>query len=407
MSSAIDLTIAETILATTNTHTSPARHAAAHPGEEMARARATVARGKLEDYIATSAARGRYAAERVFSEVPTDAIAPANRLEFAPLAAGSMGVTLNGEPTRLHRHALQQTASRLGIPFRYLADMANSTDEWRQMFAAATLNEHAVHSTDRYLVRSAGGQVRGVLSDAYRRLDSRPMLEAFLAESERAGLVVADGIANDVRVSVKVIKPEVVELTPGDFGVLGLEWANSDYGAGKHVIGEFVVRLLCLNGMTGQSLFGAVHLGRRISDSAAVSQRTVDLDTATMTSAIRDVVADYTKDGGRAATQLKRIADAAGAQVKGDPLKGRLLTSLSSVEQRRARELFDGPEVVMLPAEPTRWRLSQTISWMANEEADGLRKLELERMAGEILERTTAAKEATASESSFAGGLGA
>ena len=53
---------------------------------------------------------------------------------------------------------------------------------WQRGLAARILNDSFYNGgagRARHLVRSVGGQVRGVLSDKYRRLDSRPLLEAF------------------------------------------------------------------------------------------------------------------------------------------------------------------------------------------------------------------------------------
>lgn len=387
------------ILAETNLHTSPERHAAMHPGEEMARARAVLARGKLDDYVRTRSANGRAAARRVFAELPTDALVPTARLAFAADDRG-VRVSYGDSSLTMHRHAWGQLAGRLGIPLRYLDGLASTTG-WQRDFAAATLNEHAIHSGERYLVRSVGGEVRGVLSDRYRRLDSRPMLEAFLAESEACGMVIADGRDAGVRTMVRVIDPTPIELTPGEWGVLGLGWGNSDYGAGAHTCSVDLLKLTCLNGAIGQSALRTVHSGGRIDD--VTSQRTVDLDTAAQASLVRDVVRAFARDGAGRAQALDQIRAAAAKTVKGDPIKGRLLTGMSKTEQARVRELFDGPEVEMIPAGRTAWRLSNTVSWLANEADDVLRSIELERLAGQILEaRTTRSGDDQAAETYLA-----
>ena len=73
-------------------------------------------------------------------------------------------------------HALGQLATRADIPTAYLRELAHGKD-WQQVLAAEILRRHYTHGngTDKYLVRSVLGQVRGVLSSSYRRLDSRPL----------------------------------------------------------------------------------------------------------------------------------------------------------------------------------------------------------------------------------------
>lgn len=356
------------------------------PLDPAARARAEIAGAKLQEYLNRYAASGKAAAARVFREVPTDALVPAQSMRW--LASDGklyMGADhLDAQP--LHPHAQQQAAERLGMHPRYLADLLTSGKDWTHALATHAMNEHSAHTVARYLVRSAGGSVRGVLSDSYRRLDSRPLLETFLVESEAAGMVVAAGISTDVRTTVKVVHPELVELPGGDVGIVGLNWANSDYGAGKYSVDAFVMRLLCLNGLVGENALASIHLGRRISDNAVVSQETIDLDTRTLQSATRDVIRGLRANGTLRDGLLDSIRQAAEAKISGDPIRGRVQTGLSSAEAKRARELFKGPEVVLLPPEPTRWRLSNVISWMANEQESGDRRIELERLAGEILD---------------------
>ncbi|MDP8999248.1 MAG: hypothetical protein M3O46_03970 [Myxococcota bacterium] len=140
------------------------------------------------------------------------------------------------------------------------------------------------------LVRSVHGQLRGWLSDKYRRLDSRPLVDALADEARSAGSVPVDGIATETRVAIKVIIPRILEPIPGEFLVYGGEWSNIDFGNGTHSFRTFALRVACLTGMTRENLLKQVHMGARLSDEIEFSDRTHRLDTAASVSALRDVV---------------------------------------------------------------------------------------------------------------------
>lgn len=353
--------------------------------ELAARERAFIARGKLENIIAEGRKNAGPIVERVLTEVPTDSVVKADAILWEAPGKGVATMRFGDGPAqRMHTHALGQAAERAGVPHRYLVELLDG-DDWQRQLATTILSEHFGHDRARYLVRAAGGSVRGILSDKFRRLDSRPLLEAFITEANALGLVPTGGAVSDVRVSLKTVLPTVVESPRGRAGVFGLDWSNSDYGAGKLAIRAYWLELVCLNGMVGEDSLSTVHLGRRIADSIELSVQTYQLDTAAMVSATRDVVRAAISDDSRARV-LSRIAKADETVVSGDVIRtGRLANALTKTEQKRARDLFEGPEVVLLPPERTKWRLSNALSWMANEADDPARRLELERLAGEAV----------------------
>ena len=74
-------------------------------------------------------------------------------------------------------------------------------DEWQRQLAATVLNEHSGWTQrTRVLIRTVGQQVRGVLSDSYRRLNSVEILTAFVQEASQQGAVIADAYMSDTKV---------------------------------------------------------------------------------------------------------------------------------------------------------------------------------------------------------------
>ncbi len=257
-------------------------------------------RAKLEAKIEAGRKSAMGLIEHLHTNVPNDQLAKGAALRFGtrayPLGDINgdippdlvMGVGDKG--LRIHKHALSQLATRAGVPGSYLADLAQGA-EWQRKLAAGILNEHFHQGTPdaRYLVRSVNGTARGVMSDKYKRLDNRPLVDALAQAAQAIGGVPVDGIFSDVRVALKIIIPKVYSVA-GDIVAFGLEWANSDFGASKNTLRAFFLRLECLNGATSTNSLAQVHLGRAISDDIELSAQTMQLDTRATVSARGDVV---------------------------------------------------------------------------------------------------------------------
>jgi hypothetical protein len=333
--------------------------------------------------------------ERLERECPTDQIARSTALTFGyrevgkdvfqptlDFAQGNRAYSDAGA-RGISTFAQGQLAERAGVPAPYLRQLWSAKDAWERDLAVHILHSHFQEGQPnaRHLVRSAVGQVRGFLSDKFRRLDSRPLATALMEEAQSLGAVPIDGVFTETRTALKVIRPEVMEVTPGEFLVFGGEWSNSDYGNGKNGFRSFGLRVRCLNGMTGEDMISQIHLGAKLADDIAFSQRTYDLDTKASVSALRDVV--------RAALGPAKISQSVAAiqkaneeQVSWAAVGNRFGKFLNKEEQKKAKELFEGDDVTNLPAGKSTWRASNVLSWLAGQAEDPEKKLDLERAAG-------------------------
>ena len=193
----------------------------------------------------------------------------------------------------LHDNAIAQLADRMGIPQRYLRSLA-SGEPWAIMLAAHLLNQHSDWTQrSRVLVRTVGHQVRGVLSDSYRRLNSVEILTAFVQEAAGQGAVISDAYMNDTKVWAETILPTPVTVPTknnGDVVIFaGARFSTSDYGDGAVDMRAFMLNGACLNGMVRESVMKQVHLGSKLPDNLALSQQTYELDTKTTVSAVQDL----------------------------------------------------------------------------------------------------------------------
>src|SRR5262249_45076778 len=122
----------------------------------------------------------------------------------------------------------------------------------------------------------------------FRRLDSRPLLDAFVGALTKYGARPVDGFALQTKMNVRAILPYVFEPFPGEIMAFGAQLSDSDFGDGKLTLSGFVLRMWCTNLATTEDVLSQIHLGKRLSDSVHFSQKTMELDTAAMASAVND-----------------------------------------------------------------------------------------------------------------------
>lgn len=295
-------------------------------------------------------------------------------------------ITPDGTRQGLHRNALTQMASTADIPLKFVDSLKDEKEEWGRELLAHNLSEvyHKRFAKKRYLARSVNQEIRGWLSDSYRRLDSRPIVEAFAAEAMKLGANPYQGIVTDTKLSIQALMPKLYEPISGEVVAYGLGLENSDFGNGALSLRVFILRLICTNGAIAEDMMRQVHLGRRLDDNMSYSQRTYELDTQTTVSAIRDIV-----KGQLSAENLERRVNAVRAagenEVSPKTAAERLKKMLNKSEAEAAISAFNSPDVLNLPPGNSEWRLSNAISWIAGQTEDQERKLELQRFAGSVL----------------------
>jgi hypothetical protein len=351
---------------------------------------ATKARALMEQKIEAGRASAAALWDHVHTSVPADAIVRGRGMKFgSDLQQPGLMVQAGGAPMTVHRYALGQMASKAGIPGQYLAELVGAEDPWKRELAARTLNDFygrstSELSTSRHLVRAVRGQVRGFLSDRYRRLDSRPLLEAFADGCKELGAVPVDGTVTDVRIALKAYLPLVFEPVPGEVMCYGVELGNSDYGAGKLALRTFLFRLWCANGCCTEDVMSQVHLGGRLADNVEFSDRTYMLDTRASVSALNDVVRG-TLAPTSVETVMNTIRAADEKKVEWRNVSTLLAKKMLKEELKSARDAFDSDDCINLPAAKSVWRVSNAISWIARTVEDPDRRLDLQRLAGSVI----------------------
>lgn len=307
-------------------------------------------------------------------------------------ANGSLRMDMPDGQFTLHDNAIGQLADRMGIPQRYLRGLA-SGEPWAKQLAATLLNEHSGWTQrSRVLVRTVGTQVRGVLSDSYRRLNSVEILTAFVQEAAQQGAVISDAYMNDTKIWAETILPTPLTVPTaknGDVVIFaGARFSTSDYGDGAVDMRAFLLNGACLNGMVRESVMKQVHLGSKLPDNLQLSQQTYELDTKTTVSAVRDLTKGlFSKDN-----LMKKAIEIQGASEIDVDFEHELkrLTRDGGLLKQEGKEV----EKILMRNAPedgvqggaTLWKLTQAITAHARELSPE-RSRELHELSGQLLNR--------------------
>lgn len=349
-------------------------------------------REKLQDVIDRGRAGARAVIDDVQTRVISDRVAHATRVKLVYDNEGERLISVDGQHHAIHEHAYGQLLENAGFPNKYAEYLTKEAggDLWGKTLAAENVNTVLSHRTkQRNLIRGEGKDVvvKGFLSDRFRRLDSRPVADAFLGACVTLGMLPIEGVASDTKMRIRAVLPYVFEPIDGEVMIFGAELGNSDYGDGGLVVNLWTMRIWCTNLAVAEKCLRQVHLGGRLPDNVRFSDETYKADAETMALAVRDVTADAVGPD-RVHRMLEAVKNADEKSVRGrdgiDKVLGR--AGLDKNELNQIKTVFESPDVVNLPEGETVWRLSNAVSFFAQgKSVTPDRKLELQQLAGELV----------------------
>lgn len=268
--------------------------------------------------------------------------------------------------------------------------------EMARQYEAEVYGEEEYENTERsrMLIRCVGNQVRGVLSDSYKRINSIDILVAFLQEALASDAVIADALYTETKMYVETILPTPVEIPTAKNGTVvlfaGARFSTSDFGDGALEMKSFLLNGACLNGMVRETQMRKVHIGGRLNDNLLLSQQTYDLDTKANCSAVRDIT-KYLYD--RNTILAKAMEIEAAAEVEVDASKElKALAKAGHLYKQESEEI----EKLMIQSRPddgcqgqsTLWKLTQAITAHARD-CEPRRQRELHEISGQLLSKAT------------------
>jgi len=295
---------------------------------------------------------------------------------------------IRDEAYDLTDHSQGQMLTRAGIPASFAQKLIDLEEK-------ELLSRNLKRLTERMedggiLIRRVGTTIKGWLSPAYKRMDAAPIMEAFIKRNLEKGFVPYRGMNTAYRYQIAMIQPRIWEPVPSEFVIFGMSLVTGDYGNQSLEIDLLMLRIICLNLAIGYDMFRKIHLGSRFQmgegdEIIPISQRTIKLDTDTISSAITDVV-DTSE------THIKllenKIQEASEKEISDpksiyDTLRKRGIRK-EIVEQIKSS--YDLPqEVEILPKGNNLWRLSNAISLVANGAERPDEKVDLEKEAMNLL----------------------
>jgi len=367
--------------------------------------------------------RGRQDAQKVFVGLaenrPRDFLVDSDSLDFDIRGRGIYVKTANNE-FLLHRHAINQMVTKTNILTSGVAnkmiDAATKGESWGKDLLLHNL--HTIFSKSerkRVLMRAVpttnGLEVRGFLSDRYKRMDCSPIFEQFAKAAQKFGAVpvsmgVKGGGANyhhDIKVGFSMFLPHVfrpVEALRDEVMIIGVTIQNSDFGGAALTVRQVVARIWCSNLMVTQDALRKMHLGSRLSQknelvdgihfSTEFAEDTYEADTKAMSLVTRDIVDNLLSES-TVNAYTGRIRKAAEQEVDADKLINTLRTGgqLLKGEANRVKDLYKSADVELMPPGNTAWRASNAIALFANEmdgEGNSERAVELRQAAGVVLD---------------------
>ncbi len=349
-----------------------------------------------QNAMARLMSEGKVSRDFIF-EVGTSNRGQSSRINFYPdstptgrnLTRAEFYINGGIENFTVNPNAIRQVADKLSIPQAYLLSLLGGK-EWQQTLAYNILNTHnGWTDRSRVLVRAVGNEVRGFLSDAYRRLDSQMIFDSHIEEIFRNGAVLSDGFMDETRVMVESLLPTPIEVRTELNGVImlafGTRLSTSDYGDGALELRSFVMQGVCLNGMVRESVLKERHLGGRLPENLSLSERTYRLDSETQSSAVKDLTKNLFDTD---IIKNRMLEIKAASEIVVDPAKElKMLTGklLKGEQDEIGKILMRNNPEDGVQGESTLWKLTQGITSYANRETvTDRRRMELQELAGGI-----------------------
>jgi hypothetical protein len=317
--------------------------------------------------------------EHVMNNQPLDHIKDASELVFS--GNGNLRVGFDNKEFALHRFALGQVAETANLPTKFIDSLTGA--DWGRALIAHNLNEIFQHNSKRRLLRTVNNEVRGFLSDQYRRLDSRPLVEAFAVGVQKLGALTYKGSVMDTKINVAAIMPDVYEVA-GEVLAFVMSFENSDFGNGAVSLRSGLVRIWCDNLHVFEETLRQIHLGKRLADDIMYSRQTYELDTQTTVSALSDLInSQLNREGIQ--KRLELVQNAANTEVNPAQVQKMLKDALGIGRAQEVIDVYKSADIENVPAGNSVWRMANAISWVANKETDGEKKLELVKLAGRVM----------------------
>jgi len=282
-------------------------------------------------------------------------------------------------------YALGQMSTDIGIPKRYFDRMrADAPDLFR-----TNVHHWLGAEPNRRMIRGLRSETspdgvdtvgRAWLSDRYRRLDNIEIARKLLPEFENLGTPVEfhNAAITDSKFYLRAVFPRIQgDVKVGDTVQWGVQIRNSEVGAGTFAIENFLLRLVCLNGMVVTKVTSSRHVGRRIEDLGVLSDEALRADDKAFWLAARDLLRASLSETAFEAVIASLKETTEGAEIT-RPLAAteRLAKTLELTEAEREDVLAK----LTLGGDMSRWGALNAVTAAAKQTDTFDRQVEMEEM---------------------------
>ncbi len=282
-----------------------------------------------------------------------------------------------------------QLATLTGVPQAYYRRMQTEDPA----LLGSNVNAWLGRSPNRQLVRTLHDPshplVRAIVSDRFRPLDHRQLLEAVLPTLHEQGVQVLSSELTDTRLYVKAVNQRVTgEVRVGETVMAGIVISNSEVGLGALTIQPLIYTLRCTNGMIVEDTsLRRHHVGKKHDAGDAIQHLLSDETRAADDRAFFLRVRDLTRASLEEALfrrEVKRLATAAS-----QPMPAGQEEKVVEVTAKRFHlSTTEGAGILAhLRAgnDLSLWGLSSAVTRFAQDVGEYDRSTELERIGGQVI----------------------
>lgn len=317
-----------------------------------------------ERIVAAHAADG-HATDLPITDLHTWAVAPKDgRFSLVPLGR-------HHEPRPLRANAFSNLMTRLGAPAEFVRDRLPAPLQLATVNWLLSMSENPQAAT----LRLRGGEIGAIVSGRYAPLDPVELVDTLRTALVRHDLLeevrirgVASGLVDNMRI---ILPGETRELKKGDISNVGIDISTSCFGRSAVHIAPIIWRLVCSNGM------------RAMERGGQLSFRHVG-DTDRLKAAVAEAIPSALVHARGVMTQWQKAVTFMVEDVERQISEMRELTAVERgwVEAELKKETCE-PE---LPEHVPLYDLVNALTASAKG-AVPARRLELEAMAGDLLDR--------------------
>jgi hypothetical protein len=326
--------------------------------------------------------------ERI-NETKKDLIVPVSKMSMTNEAKIEIA-TVGEIPLNNWSHG--QLASYTDIPKAYYDRIKQ---ENASLLAQNVNHSLSLRQDDKRLIRTLDGNVRALLSNRYRMLDSYDLAETVLPIMLNNNMAVKSAEITERNTYIRAVMPKLEgEVTKGDVVQYGLQISSSDVGAGSLRVEPLIYRLVCTNGLITSQALRKYHIGKVAGEfndiQEILSDRAKELSDAAFWQSVYDIVLNSINPKIFEA-EIEKLRDAASQKITNYNLEQVIdvtcktvgYTATKETKNKLLAQLANGNEGAGL----TKWGLSNSFTALAShDESFGFDdSVELERIGGKII----------------------